>query len=53
MTFASQQLPVLLSILISAILIRGYVPRSMLKYIIVPIIKDKNKLSKISEKDNY
>ena len=51
MKFASHQLPVLLSILISAILIHGYVPRSMLTSVIVPIIKDKNK--RISEKDNY
>ena len=49
--FAGQQLPVLLSILRSAILIHGYVPKSMLKSVIVPIIKNKNK--RISDKDNY
>ena len=49
--FAGQQLPVLLSILMSAILVHGYVPKSMLKSVIVPIIKNKNK--RISDKDNY
>ena len=53
--FAGQQLPVtvLLSILLlmSAALVHGYVPKSMLKSVIVPIIKNKNK--RISDKDNY
>ena len=53
MKCASQQLPVLLSILISAILIHGCVPRSMVTSVIVPTIKDKNKSITISEKDNY
>ena len=41
MKFAGQQLPVLLSILMSAILVHGYVPKSMLKSVIIPIIKNK------------
>ena len=49
--FAGQQLPVLLSILMSAILVHGYVHQSLLKSVIVPIIKNKNK--RISDKDNY
>ena len=48
---AGQQLPVLLSIVMSAILVHCYVPKSMLKSVIVPIIKNKNK--RISDKDNY
>ena len=51
MKFAGQQLPVLLSKLMSAILVHGYVPKSMLKSVIIPIIKNKNK--RISDKDNY
>ena len=35
----------------SAILVHGYVPKSMLKSVIIPIIKNKNK--RISDKDNY
>ena len=35
----------------SAILVHGYVPKSILKSVIVPIIKNKNK--RISDKDNY
>ena len=45
MKFAGQQLPVLLSILMSAILVHGYVPKYMLKSVIIPIIKNKNKRS--------
>ena len=51
MKCTSQQLPVLLSILMSAILIHGHVQRSMLTSVIVPSIKDK--IKRISEKDNY
>ena len=47
---AGQQLPVLLSILMSAVLVHGYVPKSILKSVIVPIIKNKNK--RISDKKN-
>ena len=47
MEFAGQQLPVLL-----AILVNGYVPKyNMLKSVIIPIIKHKNK--RISDKDNH
>ena len=35
----------------SAVLVHGYVPKSMLKSVIVPIIKNKNK--RTSDKDNY
>ena len=49
--FAGQQLPVLLSILMSAVLVDGYVPKSMLNYVVVPIIKNKNK--RISDEENY
>ena len=51
MKFACQQLPVLFSILMSAILVHGYVPKSMLKTVIIPMIKRKNK--RISDNDNY
>ena len=51
MKFSGQQLPFLLSILMSAILVHGYVPKSMLKSVIIPITKNKNK--RISDKDNY
>ena len=49
--FAGHQLLVLLSILMSAVPVHGYVPKSMLKSVIVPIIKNKNK--RTSDKDNY
>ena len=35
----------------SAVLVHGYVPKSMLKSVIVPIIKNKNK--RTSDKNNY
>ena len=35
----------------SAVLVHGYVPKSMLKSVIVPIIKNKNK--RTNDKDNY
>ena len=35
----------------SAVLVHGYVPKSMLNSVIVPIIKNKNK--RTSDKDNY
>ena len=38
-----ERLMVLLSILLSAILIHGYVPTLMIKSVMVPIIKNKNK----------
>ena len=37
--FAGQQLSVLLSIIMLAILVHGYVPKSMLKSVIIPTIK--------------
>lgn len=49
--FASERLPVLLSILFSAMLVHGFVPARMIKSVIVPIIKNKN--IRIKEKDNY
>ena len=51
MKVAGPQLPVLLSILMSAILVQGYVPKSMLKSVIIPIIKNKKK--RISDKGNF
>ena len=42
---------VLLSILLFAILIHGYVPTLMLKSVMVPIIKNKNK--RITDRENY
>ena len=48
MKFAGQQLPVLLSILMSAILVHGYVPKSMLKSVIIPIIKNKILVTRIT-----
>ena len=51
MKFAGQQLPALLFILMSAILVHGYVPKSMKNSVIFPIIKNKNK--RINDKDNY
>ena len=41
--YASSQLSVLLSILMSSILVHGRVPSAMLKSVMIPIIKNKNK----------
>ena len=49
--YASSQLSVLLSILMSAILIHGRVPSTMLKSVMIPIVKNKNK--HITDKENY
>ena len=49
--YASSQLSVLLSILMSAILIHGRVPSAMLKSVMIPIVKNKNK--HITDKENY
>ena len=46
--FAGQQLPVLLSILMSAILVHGYVPKSMLKYVIVSLFQSLNIKTNVS-----
>ena len=51
MTFSNSKLPVLLSILMSAVLTHGHVPRSAIRSVLVPIIKNKNK--RITDKDNY
>ena len=51
MKFANSKLPVLLSILMSAVLIHGHVPRSAMRSVLVPIIKNKNK--RITDKDNH
>ena len=49
--YASSQLSVLLSILMSAILIHGRVPSALLKSMMSPIVKNKNK--HITDKENY
>ena len=49
MKFANSKLPVLL--LMSAVLTHGHVPRSAIRSVLVPIIKNKNK--RITDKDNY
>ena len=51
MKFANSKLPVLLSIRMSAVLIHGHVPRSAMRSVLVPIIKNTNK--RITDKDNY
>ena len=49
--YAGVKLRVLLSLLILAILVHGYVPEEMLTSVIIPLVKDKNK--RISDKANY
>ena len=49
--YASSQLSVLLSLLMSAILVHGRVPRAMLKSVMILIVKNKNK--HITDKENY
>ena len=49
--YASSQLSVLLSILMSAILVHGRVPSAMLKSVMIPIVINKNK--HITDKENY
>ena len=51
MKCANSKLPVLLSILMSAVLIRGHFPRSAIRSALVPIIKNTNK--RITDKPNY
>ena len=48
---ANCQLSVLLSILLSALLVHGRVPSDILKSVMVPIVKNKNK--RVSDKENY
>ena len=42
---------VLLSILVSSILVHGYIPKSITESVIVLVIKDKNR--RVNEKGNY
>ena len=49
--YASSQLSVLLSIPMSSILVHGRVPSAMLKSVMIPIVKNKNK--HITVKGNY
>ena len=49
--YASSQLSVLLVILMSSILVHGRVPSAMLKSVMIPIVKNKNK--HITDKENY
>ena len=51
MMLANGQLPVLLALLVSAILLHDYLTKTMLTSVIVPTIKDKNK--RVSDMDNY
>ena len=51
MQLSSVQLPVLISILISAMLIHSCIPKHILTSVMVPIIKNKNKSS--TDKNNY
>ena len=49
--FSYSKLPVLLSILMSAVLTRDHVPKSAIRSVLVPIIKNTN--NRITDKDNY
>ena len=49
--YASSELSVLLSILMSSILVHGRVPSAILKSVMIPIVKNKNK--HITDKENY
>ena len=51
MKLANGQLQVLLALLVSTILLHDYLTKTMLKYVIVPTIKDKNK--RVSDMDKY
>ena len=51
MKFAGPKLCVLMSMVISSIFTHGFIPRSMMESVIVPVIKNKNK--RINDKDNY
>ena len=48
---AHSRLLALMSMLVSSIVVHGHVPHSMNEYVIVPIIKDKNK--RVNDKRNY
>ena len=49
--FAGPKLCVLMSMVISSIFTHGFIPRSMMDSVIVPVIKNKNK--RINDKGNY
>ena len=49
--FAGLNLPILLSVLCTYMLVHGYMPSTLISTVIVPIIKDKNK--RIGDKNNY
>ena len=49
--FADSQLVVLLYILVYSILVHGYIPKSITEYVIVPVIKDKNR--RVNQKGKY
>ena len=51
MKFAGHKLCVLMSMVISSIFTHGFIPRSMMESVIVPVIKNKNK--RINDKGNY
>ena len=51
MKFAGPKLCVLMSMVISSIFTHGFIPRSMMDSVIVPVIKNKNK--RINDKCNY
>ena len=50
MKYANSKLPVLLSILMPAVLTHGHVPRSAIRSVLDPIMKNTNK--RITDKDN-
>ena len=52
MKFAGPKLCVLMSMVISSIFTHGFIPRSMMESVIVPVIKNKNK-RRINDKGNH
>ena len=51
MKYVDSQLLVLLSVLVSSILVHGYIPNVITESVIVPVIKDKNR--RVNDKGNY
>ena len=51
MKYADSQLLVLLSVLVSSILVHGYIPKVITESVFVPVIKDKNRC--VNDKGNY
>ena len=49
--FADSQLVVLLTNLVSSILVHGYIAKAITEFVIVPVIKDKNR--RACKKGNY